>query len=173
MHDFKNIMARTAIALVMTISAISVANAQVVKDELSFGGKLGYVTENESASLSAFFQYAFSSRFRIAPEIGYIIRNNDKQALTVDFNAHLPLDFTGEQVAFYPLAGLNFSSWECHYLNEKSGKDSHSFNRVGLNLGAGFELRCSSKIKLLIEAKYCIVKNFSSAQIAAGVSYTI
>lgn len=173
MQILKNIVSKVAVALLLTVSAASAANAQVVKDELSFGGKLGYVSENKSASLGAFFQYAFSSHFRIAPEIGYVFRNNDKQALTVDFNAHVPFNFTGERVAFYPLAGLNFSSWKCHYFTEEFGKDSHSYNRLGLNLGAGFELRCSSKIKMLLEAKYCIMKRFSSAQIAVGVSYTL
>lgn len=173
MQQLRNIVFRAAIALILTASATAVGNAQVVKDEFAVGGKLGFVSQNKSASLGAFFQYAFSEHFRIAPEIGYIFRNHDKQALTVDFNAHVPFNFTGENVAFYPLAGLNFSSWKRHWYSDEFGKYAHSYNRLGLNLGAGFELRCSSRVKMLIEAKYCIMKRFSSAQIGAGISYTL
>lgn len=174
--DMKNCMhyaLMAAIALIATLSSSHAASAQMSKDQLSYGGKLGYVSENTSASIAAFCQYSFSEHLRIAPEIGYVFRHNDKEALTVDINAHMPLTFSDDAFSLYPLAGLNFSSWRCHYLGEDLAKHGHSYNRLGLNLGAGFDLRLNDRLKLVVEAKYTFTKRFSTAAISAGVSYTL
>ena len=95
-------------------------------------------------------------------------------AFTFDINAHIPFGFTGEKVAFYPLAGLNYSSWNTHFIPQDmiEGDDvSSRTSRFGLNMGAGFELRCSATLKLTLEAKYCLIKDYSSAMIAAGISF--
>ncbi len=173
MRSFRNTVICVAFAAAMATSSWMSADAQVTKGEMETGGKLGYVSENSSASLTAFYRYSFSSHFRLSPEIGYTFRNNDKDAFTIDINAHMPLGIGSDRVAFYPLAGLNFSSWYKQFSSPEFGTSSKRSNRIGLNLGAGFELRCSSRIKVLIEAKYCLIKSYSSAQIAAGISYII
>lgn len=174
MHSIKKSILRVAVAVAMVFSAATFAEAQVVKGEKSVGPKLGYVSKNESASAGLFFQYAFSEHFRIAPEIGYTFRHKDMDAFTFDINAHIPFGFTGEKVAFYPLAGLNYSSWNTHFIPQDmiEGDDvSSRTSRFGLNMGAGFELRCSATLKLTLEAKYCLIKDYSSAMIAAGISF--
>lgn len=175
MRQYKPRLLAAPIALLLMLTVMAVpASGQVVKGEKSFGPKLGYISKNKSAIAGLFFQYAFSEHFRVAPEIGYVFRHNDLDAFTIDVNAHIPFGFTGEKVAFYPLAGLNYSSWNSHFNREafEDSKDvSTRTNRFGANVGAGFELRCSESLKLSIEAKYCLIKSFSSAQIAAGISF--
>lgn len=173
MRSIKNTIIRLVISAAIVIISSAGVSAQVTKGEMEIGGKLGYVSENESASLAAFYRYSFSRHFRISPEIGCTFRNNDKDAFTIDVNAHIPFNFTGERVAFYPLAGLNFSSWTTHFSHPEFGSSSRHRSRFGVNLGAGFELRCSSRIKVMIEAKYCLIKSYSSTQIAAGVCYIL
>lgn len=172
-HKLKS-MPMPVIALIMLAVAAMPANGQVVKGEKSFGPKIGYISKNKSAMAGLFFQYAFSEHLRVAPEIGYVFRHNDMDAFTIDINAHVPFGFTGEKAAFYPLAGLNYSSWNCHFDREefeRSDDVSTRTSRFGMNLGAGFELRCNESLKLTLEAKYCLIKSFSSAQIAAGISF--
>lgn len=169
----RSFVRRVAVAAVMMGCVWCAAEAQSVKGGMATGAKVGYVSENSSASLSAFYHISFSQRFRLSTEIGGIIRNHNKEAFTLDLNAHIPFTFTGDNVVFYPLAGLNFSSWGKHFRSPEYGSSSKHYNRLGLNFGAGFELRCSSRIKMLFEAKYCLIKSFSSAQIAAGISYTL
>ncbi len=165
----QSIMRVGAIAALM--AALSVpAEAQIVKGEKSAGAKLGYVTKNQSAMAGVFFRYSFSDHFRLSPEIGYTFRHKDLDAFTVDVNAHIPFNFTGETVAFYPLAGLNFSSWNRYYSADGINESSRR-NRFGVNVGAGFDLRCSNSIKLLLEAKYCLTKRYTTATISAGVCY--
>ena len=95
-------------------------------------------------------------------------------AFTIDLNGHVPFGFTGEKVAFYPLAGLNYSSWSRHFKKEdimETNDVTTRTSRFGLNLGAGFDLRCTETLKLSLEAKYSLVKGFTTLTVTAGISF--
>ena len=120
------------------------------------------------------FQYSFSRHLRVAPEIGCVFKHKNMDAFTIDFNFHTPFTFTGEKAALYPLAGLNYSSWNRtmpRELVDEIDDITTRTSRFGLNLGAGFELRCSRTLKLGIEAKYTLIKSYSGASLAAMVCY--
>lgn len=174
MHKFRKLAIRLAVTLSLLFASTSPIYSQAVKGEKSVGPKLGYVSKNQSAMAGLFFQYTFSSHFRLSPEIGYTFRHNDKDAFTFDLNAHIPFGFTGERVTFYPLAGLNYSSWNTHFTREEYDKIddvSTRKSRFGVNMGAGFELRCNESLKLNLEAKYTLIKQFSSFNMSAGISF--
>ena len=95
-------------------------------------------------------------------------------ASPIDLTVHTPSPSPGEKAALYPLAGLNYSSW--NYSTPKELFDemddvSTRTSRFGLNLGAGFELRCSRTLKLGLEAKYTLIKRFSGANVSAMICY--
>lgn len=150
------------------------ASAQLIQGEKSLGVKLGYASENSAPVAGLTFQYAFNSHLRIAPELGCVFRHHDKDALLVDVNLHVPFGLTdGGKVLLYPLAGLAFNSWNRHHeslIDPDTDVTTH-INRFGVNLGAGFDLRCTESLKLSLEAKYTLVKSYSSAFITAGISY--
>ncbi len=151
------------------------ACAQIQKGEKSFGPKIGYVSHNKSAVAGLVFQYTFSQPLRISPEIGCAFRNNDEDAFLVDLNFHVPFGIVdSEKVAIYPLAGLAFNSWSRHGVKPDEADDvdvtTHT-NRFGANLGAGFDLRCSSTLRLNLEAKYTLIKSYSALYLTAGISY--
>lgn len=150
------------------------ASAQFERGEKCVGAKLGYVDKNNSASMGLVFQYSFSRHLRVAPEIGCVFKHKNMDAFTIDFNFHTPFTFTGEKAALYPLAGLNYSSWNRtmpRELVDEIDDITTRTSRFGLNLGAGFELRCSRTLKLGIEAKYTLIKSYSGASLAAMVCY--
>lgn len=148
------------------------AAAQMQRGEKSLGPKLGYISHNQSAVAGLTFRYALSSRVRLAPEIGCAFRHRNEDALLVDVNVHVPFALGSERVGLYPLAGLSFNSWSTHGVRRDDEVDvtTHT-NRFGLNLGAGFDLRCSSTLMIGFEAKYNLVKSYSSAVITASISY--
>lgn len=162
--------------LTLALAAVAIAlgaNAQLVKGEKSFGPKLGYVSHNKSAVAGLVFQYNLSSRLRISPEVGVAFRHHNEDALLVDLNVEMPFMFTeASKVALYPLAGISFNSWAVHKTDPLVQKDvtSHT-NRIGANLGAGFDLRCSESLKINLEAKYSLVKSYSGVFITAGIAY--
>ena len=150
------------------------ASAQFERGEKCVGAKLGYVDKNNSASMGLVFQYSFSRHLRVAPEIGCVFKHKNMDAFTIDFNFHTPFTFTGEKAALYPLAGLNYSSWNRtmpRELVDEIDDITTRTSRFGLNLGAGFELRCSRTLKLGTEAKYTLIKSYSGASLAAMVCY--
>lgn len=161
--------------LLTLIAAAAVAlpgAAQMQKGEKSLGPKVGYISHNNSAVAGLAFQYALSSRVRLAPEIACAFRHHHEDALIVDLNVHVPFELGTEKVSLYPLAGLSFNSWSTHGVtrNDEVDVTTHT-NRFGLNAGAGFDLRCSPTLKLGLEAKYNLVKSYSSAIITASISY--
>ena len=156
---------------VITIVLSPVAHA-VVKGEKSFGPRVGYISQNESATVGLVFQYAFSPTVRISPEASCVFRNDNMDAFMADINIHFPL-LASANVALYPLVGGNFTSWTHHNLpGSDNDKDvtTHT-NRIGFNAGAGFELRCNATLKLWIEGRYTLMKSYSTAQAMLGIAY--
>jgi opacity protein-like surface antigen len=154
------------------ISLCANSAAAIDKGEFAVGAKLGYISKNESAVAGVRLTYALTEDLRIAPEIGGVFRNDHQDAFTADFNLHFPFSFGTDRVALYPLVGLNYTAWTHHneYITGAVPEDD-CYKRFGLNAGAGLDLKCNSKIKLFVEAKYCLIKTYSSAQIAIGAAY--
>lgn len=165
-------MIRAGIAALLIAMSVQGADAEITRSEKSFGPKVSYIGQNTSVGAGLFFQYSFSRHFRVAPEIGIVFRNRDRDALTIDLNAHVPFGFKNDKVAIYPLAGLNFASWSLHGNDENSADDvTTHINRIGLNTGAGVELRCTRSLKLTLEGKYTFIKSYSGAVVSLGISY--
>lgn len=149
------------------------ASGQLIGGEKSVGPKIGYISHNQSCVAGLAFQCSVAPHVRIAPEIGCAFRNKSEDAFLIDLNVHMPFAFADvSKASLYPLAGLTFNSWNYHGVSVQDEVDvtTHE-NRLGLNLGAGFDMRCSETLKLNIEAKYSLVKSYSSAIITAGISY--
>ncbi|MGN0209833.1 MAG: outer membrane beta-barrel protein [Muribaculaceae bacterium] len=165
-------MKKIFVTLIVVMCAIATSNAELRAGEKSFGPKVGYVSENESAVAGLVFQYNFSEHLRLVPEIGCVFRHNQRDAFLLDVNVHTPFAFTaGDNVNLYPLAGLSLNSWAWHYTDEDSDDVTTHTTRFGLNVGAGFEYRCNATMKLTFEAKYTLIKKYSATYITAGLSY--
>lgn len=169
----KNCLKLLAVALCL-LMAESVA-AQMHKGDKSFGPKLGFVSENTSAYVGLEFQYAFSDYFRIAPEIGAAVRHHTKDALVAGLNFQFPLSLANDRVALYPLAGVAFNSWATHLGKGDYGtiSDDSTFrkSRFGVNVGAGFEYYIKPSLRLGIEARYTLIKEYSSLYATASIAY--
>ncbi len=169
MKHFKSII---LLLLLVTIPASVFAE----KGEKTFGVKTGYISRNESILAGIYFQYTFNEHFRIAPDAEIAFRHKDRDAIMIDLDCHFPFAFTdGGKVSLYPLAGINFSSWNRHLPPAISEIDKDVTTRsryFGLNCGAGIDLKCSPTLKLSFEARYSLVKANSNAQISLGIGYT-
>lgn len=142
--------------------------------ETTVGVRAGYNTRSESPVAGLLFQYSFSDHVRIAPNADYYFRNNDLDALSISCNMEFPfaLSSTGN-AALYPLAGLNYSSWNYHL--DKTGEEfndvSTRVGRLGLNVGAGFEYKVTRTLKLSVEAVANLMKSYSSGSFTASIAY--
>lgn len=167
----------------MSVCAFGKAEASN-KGEKTFGIHTGYISRNISGDVGLFFQYAFSKNFRLQPSADLVFRHNDRDAFLVDLNAQFPIGVNDDNFSLYPFAGLNFSSWNHHYraltepVETEDGiigpfevEKSSRTNRFGVNLGAGFDLKITSTLKVSIEATYTFVKSNSGLRVLAGIGY--
>lgn len=166
---------RILLVSLLTLLPITAVNIHAAKGDKTFGVQSGYVSRNKSALVGITFQCGISDHFRLAPSAECIFRHDDRDAFQINLDAHFPFSFTGDRAALYPIAGLNYSSWNRHSTeiddNQISKDVSTRSGYMGLNAGCGFEFKASSTLKLNIEARYSLVKSNSSAQISVGIGY--
>lgn len=163
-----------ATAVLLVFSALmmcpATANAQFARGEKSIGAKTGYAGKNESLAIGMIFQYSISNHIRLSPELGWAIKHHGLDAFNLDLNVHTPFTFTGERVALYPLAGLNYSSWN-KVFHDGTKQQSLHHSRFGVNFGAGFEIRCGRRLKLGFEGRYTLIKSYSGSTLCAVFGY--
>lgn len=172
-----------ALAVISAFACSMPGAGAAERGEKTFGVRTGYVGRNRSADAGLFFQYAFSSNFRLQPAVDLVFRNRNRDAFMVDLDAQVPFSFSSSMLDLYPYVGINYSSWNYHHTNlfDKDGKPlnpdifstdvSTRKNRFGLNLGAGFGIKVSPTLKLSLQAGYTLVKSFSGVRILTGIGY--
>lgn len=166
---FSAALLRVAFVLIILCAGID-AQAQNF-GEKSFGPKAGFNTRNTSAIAGLTFECPVGKLVRIAPSIGIAFRHRNLAALTIDADVHFPIAFA-EKWRFYPLAGVAFNSWSRNGVDPESHDDVNTHkNGLGLNAGAGIEVRCKGALKLGLEAKYTLIRHYPNAQIAARIAY--
>lgn len=162
-----------AVATLLAVSVCALPCQGAGKGEKSVGLRGGYTTANKSAVAGLYFQYSFSDHFRIAPDIDYSFRNNGTDAISLNLNAHVPFRFESEKVALYPLAGLNYTSWNIHKRIEIEDNDDAKsrIDRLGLNIGGGVEYYVKPTLKLGFEGKYRWTRDYNSGVLNLSIGY--
>lgn len=143
------------------------------RHESTFGIEGGWTSRNESAIAGIFYNYRFTNHFRLGADADIAFRNNNRDALLLDVDAHFPITMSAK-TEFYPLAGVNFSAWSHHIpANDIDNTDdvTDRYSHLGLNLGAGFGFRLTSTLKINIQARYSLIEANSGVRITAGIGY--
>lgn len=156
------------------------AEADQYSGEKTLGIRAGYNTYNKRPLAGVQFSYRFNRLLRLSPSAEYVFRNSGLDALMVDLNMEFVFPLAQGRCDIYPLAGINFSSWNYHNLDANLHNDaalsptddvSSRVSRIGLNAGAGFGFNISGSLRLSLNATYTIIKEFHGANIAAGIHY--
>lgn len=161
MNKFRTLLL-CAVALVASYACVPAFASSLYKGEKTLGVSGGFASYNKSAYTNVFFQYTFVPHVRIAPEIGYVIRNNDVSGFEVSCDMHFPFRLA-RGFNMYPLAGLTFNTW-----NNRVGDN---YNRLGGDFGLGLELYITGSLKLSLQGKYSLMKNTSGAFAGLSLGY--
>lgn len=162
----KSLVIAAAAASALTIPTITQAGEKTV------GIRAGYNTRATTAVAGVVFQYRFSRYFRLSPNVDYYFRHDGADALSLNANAHFPVaSGVGGRLVFYPLAGLNYTSWNYHLDDEINDDASTRVSRLGLNGGAGLEFYATPSLKLSLEAKATFIKQYSSGTFSLSIGY--
>jgi len=133
------------------------------KGEMTLGVAGGYASYNNSGYADIYFQYSFAKHVRIAPEIGYIFKNEGKSGFKASIDMHFPFRLA-KGLSIYPLAGITFDNW--NYASDDDNK-----TRFGFDVGGGLDLYLTSFLKLTLQGKYSIVKDTDGAYVGLGIGY--
>ncbi len=150
-------------AILMAISGFLIpVQAQAQKGEKTLGLMGGFATYNNGGFTDLYFQYTFTNHVRIAPEIGYVFRNDNKSAFTLNIDMQFPFRIA-KGFAVYPLAGFTFNNW--------SWEHGGNASRAGANFGAGFDIYLTSFLKLSLQGKYSLMNDTSGGFFGMGIGY--
>lgn len=154
----------------IVVAAIAVAalasSAQVHRGQKSVGLRGGYVTRNHSGMVGLGLTYALSSRVRLAPAVGYAYKHQGEDAFLFSLDAQYIVPLSS-RVSVYPLAGVEFSSWNYPGTNDTSQRTT----RLGMDVGAGAEYYATPSLRLSLEARYDWVRRFDTGLFMAGISF--
>ena len=151
-----------SVAMSAWLFPVSADASSLNKGEMTVGVGGGFASYNESGYAKVFFQYTFVPHVRIAPEIGYIFRHEDKTGFLASCDMEFPFR-VAQGFYVYPLAGVTFNSWNYSYRSNA--------NRFGGEAGVGMELYITGNLKLNIQGKYSFMSVSSGAFASLGIGY--
>lgn len=139
------------------------AQAQSV-GETTLGVSGGYASYNEGGFANIYLQSVVAPHVRLAPELGYVFRNEGKSAFTATVDLHFPFRLA-PKIGIYPLTGVTLNNW--HYSH---GGDA---TRVGVDFGAGFDFNLARNLKLTMQGKYSLMNDTGGAFLNFGIGYVL
>ncbi len=142
------------------MSMPGMANAQVGEKTLGFAG--GYASHNGGGYADLYFQYTFAPHLRIAPELGYVFRNEGKSAFIASVDMQFPYALA-RGFNIYPLAGVTLNNWEY----EGGGHAT----RGGFDFGGGFDIYMTRQLKLNLQFKYSLMNDTGGCFLNMGIGY--
>lgn len=85
--------------------------------------------------------------------------------IDADANYILPVSITA---SFYPIGGINYSSWVLDDFSEETRKTKQ---RLGANLGLGFQHDIAYRVRANFELKYQFIRDYSQVLFTAGFGF--
>ncbi len=137
------------------------------KGEKSVGVMGGFATYNNGGYVDVNFQWEFAEHFRLSPDVGCVFQSHDKSAFMLDVDMQFPFRLV-KGFGVYPLVGLAYNSWR---VTQPDPDDSFTLNRVGGNVGLGFDLYFTRNLKMQVQGKYSWMKDTGGAFFGLGLSY--
>ena len=133
------------------------------------GANVNYGLDSDYKNLGfgAKVQYEFIDNFRAEASFNYFLKKDYCTMWDVNLNVHY-LIHAGDKLTIYPLVGLTLLDTKVEVFGV-SASDSN----FGANVGAGIEYPLTDGIKLNVEGKYQIVKDWDRPVISAGVSFAL
>ncbi len=165
------------IALVIAlIAGITTINAQI-----SIGAGLGYNDFVAGPGVVVKGEIEIMEDIVASPGISYFtgskLYGQKRNLFSVDVNGQYLIDIMLDELKVYPLAGLNYSSYNTgdFYINDEAdgiiGRADKG-NSLGLNVGAGGRWYFADQISVFAELKYT-VSDRSQVVLVGGILYEL
>lgn len=158
-------MNRTILLILLSFFALPKMFAQF-EGTVGFGGHVGYATEINSLGVGLHTHYYRTNNIRLAPTFTYFAPNNGKGMWMADADAHIILPVS-ISASLYPIGGLHFSHWTF----DAAAEERFTRNRLGANIGLGFQHDISYRVRANFELKYQFIRDYSQVFLMAGFGF--
>lgn len=141
------------------------------------GGGIGYHSKAASSGLTAKGEIEIMENIALSPAISYYfghkVYGHSTSLVSLDVNGHYYFYFPEfEPLTAYPLAGLNFSSYNSPFRNDFTGISGSDRKGIfGINLGGGARWQLNQSLAAFAEVRYTINGDFSDVVPLAGVLF--
>lgn len=160
-------MKKLLLTLCMAFVAIGVSARYIsepsLQGEKAIGAHVLYGTKIPNFGVGLRYQQFIYDHVRVEGVFDYLIKNKDVSMWDINLNAHYVWNL-GEYVRIYPLAGICFASWKEHIT------ESHD-NRVGVNIGAGLQVKVVDNLWLGAEAKLQEMRHYGHGVFDVNITY--
>ncbi len=158
----KKLISTTGILATLVMILLGAPKASAQKGEMTLGLNGGFATYNSGGYTNLFFQYTPVNHIRLAPEIGYVFRNEHKSAFNLAVDVHFPFKLA-KGFSVYPLVGFVFNSWKY--------QGAGTANRAGVDFGGGFDIYLTNYLKLSLQGKYSMMNDTDGGFLGMGIGY--
>jgi outer membrane protein X len=126
----------------------------------------GLHSDYKNLGFGAKVQWEFIDNVRAEASGNYFLKKDYCTMWDLNLNLHYLVSV--DKLKIYPLAGLTILDSKVEV-----GNISASDSNFGINLGAGVEYPISETVKLNLEGKYQIVKDWNRPVISAGIAFAL
>lgn len=160
-------MKKILLTLCMVFVAIG-ASARYISEpslqgEKAIGAQILYATKVPNIGFGVRYQQFVIDHVRAEATFDYFIKNKELSMWDINLNAHYVWNI-GSSFRIYPLAGVCFASWKENITDDKDF-------RVGLNMGAGLQVKLVDNLWLGAEAKCQAMRDFTQGVFDVNVTY--
>lgn len=145
-------------SLLIMAGAMSMSLDASAAGEKTLGFAGGYASYNGGGYADLYFQYTFAPHLRIAPEVGYVFRNEGKSAFVASVDLQFPFAIA-RGFNIYPLAGVTLNNWTYGHHHDDDWDDDHHATRAGFDFGGGFDIYLTRQLKLNLQCKYSLMND--------------
>lgn len=160
MRKYLKCIFSAVLAAVSLVGFSQSASAQSGEKTIGISG--GFATYNNGGYSEVYMHYTIIPHVRLAPDLGYVFRNEGKSAFVFDIDLHFPFRIA-RGFNIYPLAGFAFNNW--------SYQGAGHATRVGMNIGGGFDILLTKQLKLTLQGKYSMMNDTDGGFIGMGIGY--
>lgn len=138
---------------------------------MGLGAHIGYGSEINSMGAGLHIHFYRTNNLRLAPSFTYFMERKGKGMWMADIDAHyiFPISYSA---SLYPIGGVHYSHWKYDATKNNGDKnDNWDKNRIGANLGLGFQHDIAYRVRANFELKYQFIPDHSQLFFSAGIGF--
>lgn len=165
-------MRKTLLVLFFILTLGSTKTYAQYEGTIGFGAHTGYAAQYKSLGAGFHMHYYHKNKLRYAPALTFYYPRKSTYIWEIDFDAHFMMPLNPE-FSFYPLLGANYANikYKPSAKSDGYGSDDWRKDRVGLNLGVGFQYDIAYRVRTTIEMKYQVIRDYSQMNLMLGFGF--